>query len=77
MGALLTAAPKLSPDMLVLDRHMPLRNGLCAGQRLKQLLPREKLIYLTMSVDPDLAAEGFSHERLRSCAEKFCNIRTH
>lgn len=57
--ALLTAAPELNPDMIVLDMHMPLMNGLCAGQRLKQLLPRVKLIYLTISVDPDLAAEAF------------------
>jgi DNA-binding NarL/FixJ family response regulator len=57
--ALLTAAPELNPDMIVLDMHMPLMNGLCAGQRLKELMPRVKLIYLTMSVDPDLAAEAF------------------
>jgi DNA-binding NarL/FixJ family response regulator len=57
--ALLTSAPELNPDMIVLDMHMPVMNGLCAGQRLKELMPRVKLIYLTMSVDPDLAAEAF------------------
>jgi DNA-binding NarL/FixJ family response regulator len=56
---LVTAAPELNPDMVVLDMHMPQMNGLCAGQRLKELLPSVKLIYLTMSVDPDLAAEAF------------------
>ena len=34
-------------------------NGLIAGQRLKQILPRVKLIYLTMNQDPDVAAEAF------------------
>jgi len=57
--ALLAAAPELNPDMIVLDIHMPLMNGLCAGQRLKELMPRVKLIYLTMSLDQDLAAEAF------------------
>jgi DNA-binding NarL/FixJ family response regulator len=57
--ALLAAAPELNPDLIVLDIHMPLMNGLCAGQRLKQIMPRVKLIYLTMSLDPDLAAEAF------------------
>ncbi len=57
--ALLDTAPDLNPDLIILDIHMPLMNGLCAGQRLRQLLPRVKLIYLTMSLDPDLAAEAF------------------
>jgi DNA-binding NarL/FixJ family response regulator len=57
--ALVAAAPKLDPDLIVLDIHMPLMNGLSAGQRLKQRMPRVKLIYLTMSLDPDLTAEAF------------------
>jgi DNA-binding NarL/FixJ family response regulator len=57
--ALVAAAPKLNPDLIVLDIHMPLMNGLCAGQRLKQIMPGVKLIYLTMSLDADLTAEAF------------------
>lgn len=53
---------------------MPLMNGLCAGQRLKQLLPRVKLIYLTMSLDSDLACEAFSYGRVRLCAEEFGHL---
>lgn len=49
----------LQPDVIVLDIGMPIMNGLTAGQRLKQILPRVKLIYLTMNQDPDLAAEAF------------------
>ena len=52
-------APALEPDVIVLDVGMPIMNGLIAGQRLKQILPRVKLIYLTMNQDPDLAAEAF------------------
>jgi DNA-binding NarL/FixJ family response regulator len=57
--ALLEAAPKLNPNVIVLDIGMPNMNGLNAGQRLKQLMPTVKLIYLTMNQDPDMAAEAF------------------
>jgi DNA-binding NarL/FixJ family response regulator len=57
--ALVEAAPVLNPDLIVLDLSMPNMNGLNAGQRLKQLLPAVKLIYLTMNQDPDMAAEAF------------------
>jgi DNA-binding NarL/FixJ family response regulator len=57
--ALLNSAAELNPDVIVLDIGMPKMNGLSAGQRLKQELPKIKLIYLTMNLDPDLAAEAF------------------
>jgi DNA-binding NarL/FixJ family response regulator len=56
---LVEGAPALQPDVIVLDVGMPIMNGLIAGQRLKQILPRVKLIYLTMNQDPDVAAEAF------------------
>ncbi len=57
--ALLNGAPELNPDVIVLDIGMPKMNGLSAGQRLRQVLPKVKLVYLTMDLDPDLAAEAF------------------
>jgi DNA-binding NarL/FixJ family response regulator len=57
--ALVEGAQCLHPDVIVLDIGMPLMNGLSAGQRLKQMMPPVKLIYLTMNMDPDLAAEAF------------------
>src|SRR5215510_1921670 len=56
---LLNAAPRLNPHVIVLDIGMPTMNGLTAGQRLKQLMPTVKLIYLTMNQDQDMAAEAF------------------
>lgn len=56
---LIEAAPALLPDVIVLDIGMPVMNGLNAGQRLRPMLPRVKLVYLTMNQDPDLAAEAF------------------
>ncbi len=57
--ALVEAAHRLRPDVVVLDIGMPRLNGLSAGQRLKQELPATKLIYLTMNQDADFAAEAF------------------
>lgn len=56
---LIEAAQRLKPDAIVLDIGMPMLNGLAAGERLKQLLPGVKLIYVTANQDPELAAEAF------------------
>jgi DNA-binding NarL/FixJ family response regulator len=57
--ALMNAAEKLRPDVVVLDVEMPSLNGLEAARRLKQRLKDVKLVFLTMHEDPDLAAEAF------------------
>src|SRR3954462_5523943 len=57
--ALLEAAPQLRPDIVVLDIAMPLLNGLDAARQLRRLMPEVRLIFLTVSEDPDLAAEAF------------------
>jgi DNA-binding NarL/FixJ family response regulator len=56
---LIKAATELNPSIIVLDIGMPTMNGLSAGQRLKQMLPTVKLVYLTMNQDPDMASEAF------------------
>src|SRR5438445_6867693 len=55
---LLEVAPKLRPDVILIDIGMPLLNGLAAGQRLKQIMPRVKLIYVTMNQDPEIASQA-------------------
>ncbi len=57
--ALLKEAPRLNPDIIVLDISMPKLNGLEAGEQIKQMMPDVKLIFLTMHEDPDLAVEAF------------------
>lgn len=57
--SLVKKAPRLNPDVIVLDIGMPQMNGLNAGQRLKELLPNTKLVYLTMNMDREIAAEAF------------------
>ena len=56
---LVNEAPSLDPHVIVLDIRMPTMNGLSAGERLKQLMPSVKLVYLTQDRDPDVAAEAF------------------
>lgn len=53
---LLETAPALRPDIVLIDIGMPLLNVLAAGQQLKKILPRTKLIYLTMNQDGDVAS---------------------
>ena len=57
--ALLEAAAKLQPDIVVLDIGMPQLNGLDAGRLLKHSSPNVKLIFMTMLVDPYLVGEAF------------------
>ena len=57
--ALLEGAPALNPDVIVTDIGMPVMNGLNACQRIKQILPKVKLIFLTVNDDPALVAEAF------------------
>jgi DNA-binding NarL/FixJ family response regulator len=57
--ALLEAAAKLQPDIIVLDIAMPRLNGLDAARYLKRTMPKIKLIFMTMNEDPDLVGEAF------------------
>jgi DNA-binding NarL/FixJ family response regulator len=54
--ALISAAANLNPDAIVVDIGMPLLNGLDAAQRIREKLPKVKLVFLTMQADPNLAA---------------------
>ncbi|MGA7137167.1 MAG: response regulator transcription factor [Terriglobales bacterium] len=46
----------MRPDVIVLDVAMPLLNGLDAGRKIQEILPKVKLVFLTMQTDPNLAA---------------------
>jgi DNA-binding NarL/FixJ family response regulator len=57
--ALLEGVRALKPDVIVSDIGMPVMNGLNACQRIKEILPKVKLIFLTVNDDPTLVAEAF------------------
>jgi DNA-binding NarL/FixJ family response regulator len=56
--ALLEKAPELKPDVIVVDIGMPCLNGLAAGQRLRDMIPKTKVVFVTMNEDGDLASEA-------------------
>jgi DNA-binding NarL/FixJ family response regulator len=54
--ALIEAALRLKPEVIVVDVAMPILNGLDAARRIKEQAPNIKYIFLTMRDDPNLAA---------------------
>ena len=56
---LLRLVSELRPDVVVLDIAMPKLNGLDAGEQIKHLSPATKLVFLTMDMSPEVAAEAF------------------
>ena len=56
--ALLEAAKKLKPDVVVLDISMPGLNGIEVCRQLQPRLPDTRWVFLTVNEDPDLAAEA-------------------
>jgi DNA-binding NarL/FixJ family response regulator len=54
--AMIEAALRLRPEVIVVDVAMPVLNGLDAARRIKEDAPSVKFIFLTMQADPNLAA---------------------
>ena len=64
--ALVSAAEKLKPDVLVVDVTMPILDGIEAAKRLKARACESKIVFLTVHSDPDylracLAAGGLGY----------------
>jgi DNA-binding NarL/FixJ family response regulator len=57
--ALLEAAARLKPHVVLLDISMPLLNGIDATRQLKKTLPEVKIIFVTMHADPAYLNEAF------------------
>jgi DNA-binding NarL/FixJ family response regulator len=56
--ALVKEVTDLKPDLVLLDVGMPLLNGLDAARELKKMMPRVKLVFLTVNADPNVAFEA-------------------
>lgn len=56
--ALVEAAERLRPDLILLDISMPLLNGMDAARQIKKSVPEAKLIFLTMHASPVFATEA-------------------
>lgn len=57
--ALLDAAKRLRPDIIVLDISMPKLNGLDAARRLRKIVPQARLIFVTVHADVDYVNQAF------------------
>ena len=57
--ALLEAAKRLRPDIVVLDISMPKLNGLDAARRLRKIVPQARLIFVTVHADSDYVNQAF------------------
>lgn len=57
--ALLEAAARLKPDIIMLDISMPLLNGIEAARQLRKIVPQSKIIFLTMHADVGYVKEAF------------------
>jgi DNA-binding NarL/FixJ family response regulator len=53
------AVTTFKPNIVLLDIYMPQLNGLDAGEQVKKKHPTIKLIFLTMTLAADVAAEAF------------------
>ncbi len=57
---LLAIAPKLAPDIILLDISMPTLNGLDVTRQLKAAVPHAKLIFVTMMSEPFYISQAFA-----------------
>jgi len=57
--ALIKAAEKILPDVIVADISMPLLNGIEAVRQVKEINPDIKVVFLTMHPDVTYAAKAF------------------
>lgn len=55
---LISKAVQLNPDLIILDLALPLLNGMDAGRQLKELLPKTKLLVVTVNEDPCVAVRA-------------------
>ena len=58
--ALLEAAARLAPDVLVLDISMPSLSGLQVARELKKTGRPAKIVFLTVHVESDFVRESFA-----------------
>jgi DNA-binding NarL/FixJ family response regulator len=57
--ALVEEAKRLVPDIVVLDIHMPLLNGIEAARQISAALPAVRMIFLTQQLDTNYVQAAF------------------
>src|SRR5262245_39139162 len=57
---LLSGVTEINPDIVILDVGMPRMNGLTASSHLKRMLPKVKIVFLSMFHENETIGEAFS-----------------
>jgi DNA-binding NarL/FixJ family response regulator len=57
--ALVQAAERLKPDLILIDISMPVMNGFEAARQIRKTVPGAKLLFLTTYSNADFAEEAF------------------
>jgi DNA-binding NarL/FixJ family response regulator len=53
-------AEELQPDLILLDISLPKLNGIEMATRVRQLVPKVKILFLSSNADPDVIRAAFS-----------------
>ena len=52
-------AEELQPDLVLLDVSLPKLSGIEAARKIRKLVPRAKILFLSASPDPDVVRAAF------------------
>jgi DNA-binding NarL/FixJ family response regulator len=56
----LQKAAELQPDLILLDVSLPKLNGIEMTRRVRKLVPKAKILFLSSNTDPDVIRAAFS-----------------
>jgi len=52
-------ARDLQPDVILMDISLPELNGIQAAERIRQFVPKTKILFLTGQADPEIVRDAF------------------